>query len=242
MTSVPLVQDLGDAPSTGTAARPRGKGHYLFTVALFALLFVPVLLHSILGIAISPVLSGSMRPVFNPGDALITKETKAQDLHVGDIVVLRNAGDYTLFSHRITSIKNIDFQYVINTKGDANPAVDAGAVKVSPQQLIPREIGHVPLLGREVVFFNSSKGRLISYALILLAFALSIARYLSHKTLAKHHAHRLHVPHLHHDIQPTSSGAEALPIDSETSPTDSIVQLQQPINGNKTIDHKGDDV
>ena len=227
----------------GAVVPARGKSHYLFTAALFVVLFTPVLLHSVFGIALSPVLSGSMRPVFNPGDALITKETKAQDLRVGDIVVLRNAVDYTLFSHRITSVKNINFEYVITTKGDANPAPDAGAVKVNPLQLIPKVEGHVPVIGRGVVFFTSNKGRLVSYALILLAVLMSVARYFSRKALAKHHAQGLHVPSHPTDIQHTSSSAEVTPIDSDSSPTGSIVHAgTEQINSTPTTDHKGDDV
>jgi len=221
----------------------RTRGRYLFSAVFLALLFVPVLLHSLLGIAISPVLSGSMKPVFNPGDALITKETKAQDLRVGDIVVLRNASDYSLFSHRITSIKNIDFQIVINTKGDNNPVVDAGAVKVNPLRLIPREIGHVPFLGREVVFFTSNKGRLVSYVMIALAVLLSIGRYFGRKTLAKHHAVNLHMPHLHHDIQAPSSGTEVLPTGTSITSTDSNLDQSDPgISSNAATDYKGDNV
>ena len=163
------------------------------------------------------------------------------NLRVGDIVVLRNASDYSLFSHRITSIKNVDFQIVINTKGDNNPVADAGAVKVNPLQLIPREIGHVPFLGGEVVFFTSNKGRLVSYILIGLALLLSIARYFGRKTLAKHHSLNLHMPHLHHEKQPTFAGV--VPSEVDESSTDSTVQLQDlGISGNATTDYKGDNV
>ena len=241
MSSIPPVQASGHASTAEVVVPTRRIGHYLYSAVFLALLLVPVLLHSLLGIAISPVLSGSMKPVFNPGDALITKETKVLNLRVGDIVVLRNASDYSLFSHRITSIKNVDFQIVINTKGDNNPVADAGAVKVNPLQLIPREIGHVPFLGGEVVFFTSNKGRLVSYILIGLALLLSIARYFGRKTLAKHHSLNLHMPHLHHEKQPTFAGV--VPSEVDESSTDSTVQLQDlGISSNATTDYKGDNV
>lgn len=72
--------------------RVLGWSFVLIIVAL------PSVLHSHYGIGISPVLSSSMQPAADPGDAFITIDQDASTLKVGDIVTLR-AEKQILFSH-----------------------------------------------------------------------------------------------------------------------------------------------
>jgi len=160
------------------------SNNILFGVLTFSFLFFPVVLHAVLGIAFSPVLSNSMKPGMSAGDLLITKEVPASLLKVGDVVVLRNGISYDLFSHRIVSIKLVGQDMEIVTKGDANPAADAGVAKVNPREMIPRAITHTPWAGRPIVYFSNHKGSLIGGFLLLTGLAFGLLRFLARRSLS----------------------------------------------------------
>jgi signal peptidase len=159
------------------------SNNILFGVMTFLALFLPVVLHSALGIAFSPVLSNSMKPGMGAGDLLITKEVPASTLKVGDIVILRNGVSYDLFSHRIASIKLVGQEMQIVTKGDANPVADAGIAKVNPRAMIPKGITRAPWLGRPIVYFSNHKANLIGGFLLIVGLAFGLLRFLARRSL-----------------------------------------------------------
>ncbi len=159
------------------------SNNILFGVVTFLALFLPVVLHAVLGIAFSPVLSNSMKPGMSAGDLLITKEVPAKQLKVGDIVILRNGVSYDLFSHRIVSIKLNGSEMDIVTKGDANPVADAGIAKVNPRAMIPKAITRAPWLGRPIVYFSNHKGNLIGGFLLIVGLAFGLLRFLARRSL-----------------------------------------------------------
>lgn len=159
----------------------------LFTLATFALLFVPVILHSVLNVSFSPVLTGSMQPHIKPGDLLITKAAPASTVKVGDIVVLRTSDNYALYSHRIVKIDKRGSLLDFTTKGDANPTEDPGVAEVSSYQELPVVRGHLPFMGRAILFLGSSAGRLMGVILLAVSFALAGLRFAGRKVLEKHH-------------------------------------------------------
>ncbi len=70
------------------------------------------------------VASGSMAPQYNVGDVLIAKETKPENIDVGDsLTYLGNSGTFTgkVVTHEVTRIeKTDDGEYIFHTKGKAN--------------------------------------------------------------------------------------------------------------------------
>ena len=75
-------------------------------------------------LAIRPVLSGSMRPTFGPGWAIVTKPIPLSEVHVGQILVFEPPGANVEYSHRVVSVSGPKDHPVIITKGDANHAAD----------------------------------------------------------------------------------------------------------------------
>jgi signal peptidase len=89
--------------------------------------------------------SGSMVPVINPGDVVLTVPVQPDAIKVGEIIEYRNTQENINIVHRVIAIggstQNLSFIF----KGDANDSPDANAV--SPQQIMGRVIVIVPKIG-----------------------------------------------------------------------------------------------
>ncbi|ASN52620.1 signal peptidase I [Sinomonas sp. R1AF57] len=79
-----------------------------------------------LGYQTSTMLTGSMAPLINPGDVVVSVETPASALKVGDIITYRiPVEDQRVETHRVASLsRNATGATVITTKGDANNGKD----------------------------------------------------------------------------------------------------------------------
>ena len=148
------------ATKTSTAGL---KGAIVFLL----LLIMPILLHSIFNLAFSTVLTGSMRPHWNPGDIMVTKQIKASDAKVGDVIILQNPDTYDIYSHRVVAITQdktnanfLDF----STKGDANPTVDATIVEVNKLAMVPEGIGNFRCSPRKHINWNRSSPTCLRYS------------------------------------------------------------------------------
>ncbi|MGI6167678.1 MAG: signal peptidase I [Eubacteriales bacterium] len=93
------------------------------------------------GINLFRIVSGSMEPVYNTGDYIITVKTDAEKLHTGDIIAfVDSAGEVIV--HRIYEV-SVDRSFL--TRGDANPVGDMQ--KVFAEQIIGRVVFELPVLG-----------------------------------------------------------------------------------------------
>ncbi|WP_238882492.1 signal peptidase I [Clostridium sp. YIM B02551] len=91
------------------------------------------------------VLSGSMKPVFNPGDLIIDKKVDANNLKVGDIITYIYDENF-LTSHRITEInKDTKGNLLFTTKGDSNNAKDD--ISITSNMIVGKYFFRIPLLG-----------------------------------------------------------------------------------------------
>jgi signal peptidase I len=144
-----------------------------FGTVLLALLAAATITTATGWLHITPVLSGSMRPNFNPGDAMLTERVAASSLRVGDIVNVKvpaqEGGGQRV--HRIVSLAHQGTAVVIHTKGDANNALDPEALTLTGHQF--RTIARLPYLGW-VVNFRAANGALLLLAAIALAAAISL--------------------------------------------------------------------
>jgi signal peptidase len=143
----------------------------LFVIALVA---APTILHNFYGYGISPVLSGSMRPLAEPGDAFITVDRPASTLKVGDIVTLHSAKSLDLYAHRIVDIRQVSGQIRIVTKGDANPSAEIDPYLVSPDTKVPVTTARVMWIGHVLVYLTSIQGRQAGLSLVVLANILAL--------------------------------------------------------------------
>jgi signal peptidase I len=67
------------------------------------------------------VLSGSMRPTFNPGDLLVVRPEPLRDVRVGQVISYTvPVGDHRIETHRVIRIVQGGDHPVVQTQGDAN--------------------------------------------------------------------------------------------------------------------------
>ncbi len=144
-------------------------------IALAVVVFIsPLLLHSVAGIGISPILSGSMRPFANPGDVFVTQSVPAKDLKVGDIISVNSKEFGGVYAHRIQSLENVNGTLSFRTKGDANSAPEVQPFIASLDQSVPKTLFRVPFIGRPLVYLASKPGRSFGYSLLIGANLLAI--------------------------------------------------------------------
>lgn len=69
---------------------------------------------------LEPVLSGSMRPTFNPGDLVAGWSVPISSLHVGEVMAFVPPGKTKREMHRIVKMQTVKGKMMIWTRGDAN--------------------------------------------------------------------------------------------------------------------------
>ena len=160
--------------------RKRKSKFRVIALKTLAIIFIsgivatPTILHNFYGYGISPVLSGSMRPFAQPGDAFITVEKPASQLQVGDIVTLHAAGTESFYAHRIVDIKNQNGLLRITTKGDANDLAEVDPYLAAPVQKVPVTLARISWIGHILVYLTSVQGRQAALALIVVANVLTL--------------------------------------------------------------------
>lgn len=106
------------------------------------------------GYRVFSVATGSMIPVYEVGDILVSEEIKAQDIKVGDDIVYKGEkGSFKdkVITHRVISIeKQEDGNYKIITKGVANDEQDPEINQTQVYGKIVYKIKTLSFLGRIV--------------------------------------------------------------------------------------------
>lgn len=115
----------------------------------------PSKIPSILGFKTLSVLSGSMRPILQPGDLIISKDVEPDQIKIGDIVTYRVNSD-ALVTHRVIGITEKNGELAFETKGDANNTEDGGLVLWD--QLVGSFVLNIPRGGYIVNFIRSPIG------------------------------------------------------------------------------------
>lgn len=128
-------------------------------VILAAIFWLIFLIPSIFGVKVYAVASGSMKPQYQPGSLIFTKEVEPEGLSVGDCITFRQ-GKNTV-THRITAINGS----VLTTKGDSNSAFDPPVYR---DEVIGMAYDFsLPALGYFVMLINTGS---LSFLLCLLVF------------------------------------------------------------------------
>lgn len=95
----------------------------------------------------SSVLTGSMRPSFAPGDAVITRPIPVRSVRPGMVILATPEGQTTPFAHRVVAVERAGGHVLVQTRGDANPAPDSWRDVYAPTSTVSEVVGTVPKLG-----------------------------------------------------------------------------------------------
>jgi signal peptidase len=131
---------------------------------------------------LEPVLSGSMRPVAQPGDLVVAQAVPTASLRVGEIVAFYPPGTpNTPVMHRILTLTRVNGSTQITTKGDANNAADRWGQITLTSHSTYHTIDVLPKLGFASVWAHNlaaskSAAILIGSGVLLLVLATSSLR------------------------------------------------------------------
>jgi signal peptidase len=143
------------ADRTGRAAHILRKSVTATASTLLVLAVAAFLLLAIgprvLGYQTSTMLTGSMSPLINPGDVVVTKPAPAEEIRVGDIITYHiPVEDQRVETHRVTDvIPNPDGTIAVRTKGDANNGADPWTATITGPT-VDRHVLTVPYVGTAI--------------------------------------------------------------------------------------------
>lgn len=125
------------------------------------------------------VLSGSMKPVFNPGDLIIDKKVDATKLKVGEVVTYMDAANL-LYTHRIVEVVKSDKGNItFKTKGDSNNAADKYLI---PSNMVVGQYAfRIPYLGFVIEKLKGLTGVIAIWILFVLVTGTEIYKIVKNK-------------------------------------------------------------
>ena len=154
-TATPATEKPGTRDKHGTGSRIARSFVRLITTTLMVAAVVAFLFLAVgprvLGYQTSTMLTGSMSPLINPGDVVVTVPVAVRDLKVGDIITYHiPVEDQRVETHRIIDLAvNSQGTATVRTKGDANNGADPWTATLAAGQ-VDRQVFTVPYLGNAI--------------------------------------------------------------------------------------------
>uniref|UniRef100_UPI003F49280F signal peptidase I n=1 Tax=Pseudarthrobacter oxydans TaxID=1671 RepID=UPI003F49280F len=154
-TALPAARHRTDGRTAGVVRTVLRKAGTALTTALLvaaALAFLALAVGPrILGYQTSTMLTGSMSPLINPGDVVVTAPTPVDQIRVGDIITYHiPVEDQRVETHRVTEITaNPDGTVSVQTKGDANNGVDPWLATIETDT-VDRHVATIPYIGTAI--------------------------------------------------------------------------------------------
>ncbi len=174
--AAPATQPVRIPAAPRRLARRRVRAARL-TSSMLLLTVILVILVVIVGMVLGAwrftvIDTGSMRPTLNPGDVAVLTSEGISDLRRGQIVAFHPPGEPRLtVVHRVFSLDRVHGGVIIQTKGDANNAVDQWHARILGDT-VWRESLKVPKLGYLAVW---SQQRPVRFGLLLVIVILVIS-------------------------------------------------------------------
>lgn len=137
-----------------------------FVIGLVVAVTVPVAF----GLHPMTVLTGSMRPMIQPGDMVVDETISPSQIRVGDIVTFREPHGTRTITHRVRKISISEGQARVTTRGDANDTVEKWQVPVTGS--VGRVVYQVPKIGYPVTWSHTRNGRLALVSIPALILAI----------------------------------------------------------------------
>ena len=123
-------------------------------VGLVGLVTVP----RVVGVTPFTVLTGSMRPAFDPGDVVLSAKWSPVDVRPGDVVTFHDPSrDGELVTHRVESMRREGPTMSFVTRGDANEVSERWSVPLDGS--IGRAVLRVPEVGHVLQWAGTKEGK-----------------------------------------------------------------------------------
>ncbi|MFK0041991.1 signal peptidase I [Paenarthrobacter sp. NPDC090517] len=128
----------------------KGIGVGMLVLAAVVFLFLAIG-PRIFGYQTSTMLTGSMAPLINPGDVVVTTPTPVRDIKVGDVITYHiPVEDQRVETHRITEITTTaDGGVAVQTKGDANNGIDPWIATLQGKT-VDKQVATIPYVGNAI--------------------------------------------------------------------------------------------
>ena len=111
-------------------------------------------------LSVLSVLSGSMAPTIDTGDAVVVQTVSPREVRIGDVVTFRDPADRSrLITHRLRAVQVEGERVRMTTKGDANDTVERWTMDLDGELGVVRR--RVPRLGFVLGQVQSLPGRLL---------------------------------------------------------------------------------
>jgi len=133
-------------------------------------LVVAVTVPAAFGLHPMTVLTGSMRPMIQPGDMVVDEPISPSQIRVGDIVTFREPHGTRTITHRVRQVSISEGQARVTTRGDANDTVEKWQVPVTGS--VGRVVYQVPKIGYPVTWSHTRNGRLALVSIPALMLAM----------------------------------------------------------------------
>ena len=121
----------------------------------FGVVLSLVVVPSLLGYPAVTVQGGSMGDSLPRGSVAITRWVPADEVEAGDVIVIKRA-DTTAVIHRVVTIEEQDGAFVVETKGDTNPASDPGYTVLTGRVAV--QTYTIPYVGYAADFLRTPLG------------------------------------------------------------------------------------
>ncbi|MBP3301445.1 MAG: signal peptidase I [Clostridia bacterium] len=140
-------------------------------VVLVVLCAVSLLSSRLLGCRVFTVLSGSMEPIYSPGDLIYVKEVDPRTVQKGDVITFVMNEQLAVATHQVIDIRDGEggVRY-FQTKGTANETPDMDPVHENNLIGVPQF--SIPLLGYVSNFVQTPPGLYITIAVGVALIAL----------------------------------------------------------------------
>lgn len=139
-----VVDDSAASVDDAVDEAPRSRVYRVFKALRFWVVLAAIVAAILLsGLGASVVKTGSMRPVYQPGDLVITVNKDLVEPTVGSVVVATpfvSGEELPPIAHRVIAVEP---NGAIKTKGDYNPEPDAWTDR--PEDVDKTVIAHVPM-------------------------------------------------------------------------------------------------
>ena len=134
------------------------KKHLKIIISLFLTVFLLIIILLVSGLfryQLVAIVSDSMVPVYNRGDAVIYEKMDAKDIKIHDILVYKYKG--SVVTHRVVEIEESNGKYIFKTKGDNNDACDT--IKPTNNEVLGKVKFVVKFIGYPTIWFSEQLKR-----------------------------------------------------------------------------------